>query len=343
MPSRIGQLGRDFAGFIPPALARAWGRPAAVFFHGVERGALDPRIQGDHHNVDSFRRIARALKENFDVLPLAALGDVLKRPERHSKAVFLMADDGYANTLTNAAPILEEFALPWTLFLSTHHMDTREPNPVFLARLFVHFAPRGTYRIPHFANEIMFGDESQRSEIMRPLLHQMKHLSASKAREALDAMLAVFSENELSELIAKFPSEKFLTWDEARALHAKGVAIGAHAHWHWPMNAAQSPDYLREQAEASRARIESEIGPCNAFAYPFGNTEDVCADAWRAVRDAGFRYGFTTLSASLGTGQNPFLLPRYGLGPEGGNLASLIPLLSAGNQRLMRWQDRLAG
>jgi peptidoglycan/xylan/chitin deacetylase (PgdA/CDA1 family) len=343
MVSTIGRLGRDFARVIPPALARAWGKPAAVFFHGVERGPLDPRIQTDHHDVESFRRIARALKENFNVLPLAELGDVLKSPQRHSRAVFLMADDGYANTLSTAAPILEEFGLPWTLFLSTQHMDTREPNPVFLARLFVDFAPAGVYCIPHFTDGITLGDESQRSEIMRPLLHYMKRLSASKAREALDAMLAVFSEPELSELIAKFPSEEFLTWDEARELHKRGVEIGAHAHWHWPMNGAQSPAYLREQAQASRARIESEIGPCNAFAYPFGNAQDVSAGAWRAVRDAGFAHGFTTLSGALGSDQNPFLLPRYGLGPEDSNLASLIPLLSAGNPRLMRWQERLAG
>lgn len=343
MPSRFGQWGRDFARVIPPALARAWGKPACVFFHGVERGPLDPRIQTDHHDQDTFREIARALKANFDVLPLSALADVLKSSARHSRAVFLMADDGYANTLTSAAPILEEFGLPWTLFLSTHHIDTQEPNPIFLARLFVHFAPAGAYRIPHFLREIVLGDEAQRSEIARPLLHFMKGLAAPKARKALDAMLAAFSKNKLAELIAKFPSERFLTWDEARELHAKGVEIGAHAHWHWPMNSAQSADYLREQAEVSRARIEAEIGPCRAFAYPFGNTEDVSAKSWRTVRDAGFEYGFTTLSASLGAGQNPHLLPRYGLGSRDSNLASLIPLLSAGNPRLMRWQERLAG
>ena len=343
MVSTIGRLGRDFAGWIPPGLARAWGRPAAVYFHGVETRAIDPRIQTDHHDVSAFRRIARALKENFDVLPLAALPDVLKTPERHSRAVFLMADDGYANTLDVAAPILEEFKLPWTLFLSTQHTDSREPNPVFLARLFFHFAPAGRYRIPHFADEIVLGDESQRGEISPCLLHYMKSLPAARAREALDAMMAAFSENALSALIEKFPSEKFLAWDQARELHAHGVEIGAHAHWHWPMNDAQSPDYLREQAQASRARIESEIGPCRAFAYPFGNTQDISTAAWRAVRDAGFEYGFTTLSGALAGGQNPFLLPRYGLGPQDSNLASLIPLLSAGNKRLMRWQERLAG
>ncbi|HUJ03031.1 MAG TPA: polysaccharide deacetylase family protein, partial [Rhizomicrobium sp.] len=326
-----------------PVLARALGRPAAVFFHGVERKPLDPRIQTDHHDIESFRQIARALKENFEVLPLSALAAVLENPQRHPRAVFLMADDGYANTLTNAAPILDELELPWTLFVSTHHIDTGEPNPMFLARLFVFFAPEGAWRIPHIQDEIVLGDGAQRSEMAPSLLNQMKGLAASQAREALGAMMAAFSGNELAELIEKFPSEKFLTWERVRQLRAKGVEIGAHAHWHWPMNASQSIDYLREQAETSRARIEAEIGRPRAFAYPFGNTDDISADAWRAVRDAGFEYGFTTLSAALSGGENPFLLPRYGLAPRETGLASLIPLLSAGNPRLARWQERLAG
>ena len=343
MVSHIGRLGREFAGLIPPVLARLAGRPAAVFFHGVEPATCDPRIQTNHHETQAFRAIARALKTHFDVLPLAALDDVLKNPERHSRAVFLMSDDGYGNTLTVAADILEELQLPWTLFLSTQHIDTREPNPMFLARLFFHFAPAGSYRIPHFDSAILLGDDAKRSEIAPSLLHQMKYLSAGNARESLDAMMAAFAPNELAALIEKFPSEKFLTWDQARELKKRGVEIGAHAHWHWPMNAAQSGDYLREQAATSRARIEAEIGPCRNFAYPFGNIDDVSAPAWRAVREAGYDHAFTTLSGSLGAAQNPFLLPRYGLGAEDNNLASLIPLLSAGNKRLMRWQERLAG
>ena len=145
-------------------------------------------------------------------------------------------------------------------------------------------------------------DDAQRSEIACHLLHYMKYLPAARAREALDAMMAVFRrKSSLLALIEKFPSENFLTWDQARELKKRGVEIGAHAHWHWPMNEAQSPDYLREQAQASRARIEAEIGPCRAFAYPFGNTRGCFRAAWRAVRDAGFAYGFTTLSGSLGT------------------------------------------
>jgi peptidoglycan/xylan/chitin deacetylase (PgdA/CDA1 family) len=338
--SRSGRMLRELAGWVPPALARAFGRPAALFFHGIEPAIRDPRIQRNHHDAAQFRAIARTLKENFDVLPLAALGEVLKAPECHPRALFLMSDDGYANTLGVAADILEELRLPWALFVSTHHIDTGEWNPLTLARLFLFYAPDGRYLMPHIG-AVEFA--AQREAVASEFLERFKALAADKAKAALNAMLAALGQARLFELMERFPSERFLNWAQVRALQARGVEIGAHAHWHWPMNAAQSPDWLREQTRGARARIAEEIGDCRHFAYPFGNAHDVSSQAWQAVRDAGYEHAFTTLSGSLDGGANPWLLPRYGLGSQEANLAALVPLLRAGNGRLARWQNRLAG
>ena len=340
--SRSGRMLRELAGWIPPGLARAFGRPAALFFHGVEPAIADPRIQRNHHDAAQFRTIARTLKENFDVLPLAALDEVLKAPERHPRALFLMSDDGYANTLGVAADILEDLRLPWTLFVSTHHIDTGEWNPLTLARLFLFHAPERSYLLPQIG-AIALAQDAQREAVATRFLARFKALTADQAKEALEGMLSALGQARLFELMERFSSERFLNWSEVRALQARGVEIGAHAQWHWPMNAAQSLEWLREQAHGARARIADEIGECRHFAYPFGNRRDVSGEAWRAVRDAGYEHAFTTLSGSLDGGANPWLLPRHGLGSREANLAALVPLLRAGNGRLARWQGRLAG
>ncbi|MGH6871499.1 MAG: polysaccharide deacetylase family protein [Rhizomicrobium sp.] len=335
-----GRMLRDLAEWCPPALARAFGRPAALFFHGVERAIHDPRIQLNHHDADCFRAIAVTLKRNFDVLPLAAIAEVLKAPERHPRALFLMSDDGYANTLSIAADILEEQRLPWSLFVSTEHVESGQWNPITAARLFLFFAPDGAYSLPHLGGVTLTGD---RKSVAARALGEFHRLPAAAARDAVAAMLRSFASASLFELTERFESERFLDWRGVKALARRGVAIGAHAHWHWPMNAAQSGDELRRQAFLPRARISEEIGECRFFAYPFGNTEDVSPAAWQAVRDAGYDHAFTTLAGSLDGGRNPWLLPRYGLGAREPNLAALVPLLRAGNGRLARWQARLAG
>jgi peptidoglycan/xylan/chitin deacetylase (PgdA/CDA1 family) len=338
--SRFGQFARVAGTYVPPGLVRAFGAPAAVFFHGVERMTDDARLQTNHHEVDDFVAMMRALKASFDVRPLSALDDVLKNPDANRKTMFLMSDDGYANTLGLAADILDDLKLPWTLFVSTEHIDTGAPNPVFLARLFAFYAPSGSYDLPHFPEPLELGDG--REDVADAALGHLKTLDVADAREAIAAMASAMPDDSLQNLLTRFSSESFLDWDGVRALASRGVEIGAHAHWHWPMNSHQSDATLREQAQIPKARIEVEIGPCRYFAYPFGNIPDVGAAAWRAVREAGYEAAFTTLSGTLCGGMNRFLLPRYGLGPRDTALASLLPLLRAGNGRLRRFQSSLA-
>ncbi|HEY1708737.1 MAG TPA: polysaccharide deacetylase family protein [Rhizomicrobium sp.] len=338
-----GRLFRELASRIPAGMARFAGRPAAVFFHGVEPATDDARVQTNHHETDVFRAIARAVKAHFDVLPLAALSDVLKNPDRQPRALFLMSDDGYANTLNVAADLLEEYRLPWTLFVSTHHIDTRERNPVFVARLFAFYAPDGVYHLPQLPDPVVLGSGDElRSLAATHLVSALKTLDGPLARQAVQRLIEILTPARAEHLFARFSSEEFLTWDGVRDLAQRGVTIGAHADFHWPMNASQSEGYLAHQAAHPRARIEAEVGPCSAFAYPFGNVNDVTRDAWHAVRDAGYDHAFTTLSGSLESRMSPYLLPRYGLSPREPRPASLIPLLRAGNRRLLEWQRSLA-
>lgn len=323
---------------VPPAALRAFGRPAALFFHGVARQIRDPRIQINQHSTDEFRRIACALKDNFDVLPLAALTDVMKAPDKHTKAVFLMSDDGYANTRL-AADILEEFGLPWTLFLSTQHVETGEWNPLTLARLFFNYAPAGEYSFNGFEITLTHEREAAASQAIAKL----RKSSALAVKPVIAAMRKTLMDARLGHLFEDFTSEDFLTWDQIAELSARGVEIGAHAHWHWPMNAAQDADYLHEQALRPRQLITEKLGACRFFAYPFGNTGDVSRAARRAVQGAGYEAAFTTLSGTLDGAQDRWLLPRYGIPLHEANIASVVPTLRAGNARLRNWQRELTG
>jgi peptidoglycan/xylan/chitin deacetylase (PgdA/CDA1 family) len=338
--SRFGQFARSIGRLIPAAAVRPLGRPAAVLFHGVEPATKDARLQTNHHETDAFLRIARHLKRNFDVLPADALEDVLARPDRHPRAIFLSSDDGYANTLTVAADILAELRLPWTLFVSTHHVATGARNPVFLARLFAFEAPAGHYRIPQLG-PVVLGED--RAAAAHRIEWDLRGMAMGRAQEAVDAMIAAMDPANVNALLDELRSEAFLNWDEVRQLKRRGVEIGAHAHRHWPMNGVQSAEDLREQARRSKALIEAEVGPCRHFAYPFGNKGDISRAAWLSVREAGFKAAFTTLSGTLDAADNKFLLPRYGLEADAPHLTTYISLLRAGNPRVHRFQRALAG
>ena len=222
----IGRLSRLTGNWIPAALARPFGAPTAVFFHGVEQRISDPGLQVNQHRLDAFEDVARLLKRDFDVLPLHAMADVLKRPEKHSRALFLMSDDGYANTLTTAAPILKAYGLPWTLFISTHHIDTGEFTPPTLTRIFFLEAPKGAHDLPHFDAPIFLRSREQReAEAMEAWKH-LKNMPFPHALRVLDFMKAVLAKTGI-DINSKYASENFLTWDQVRALDRAGVARSA--------------------------------------------------------------------------------------------------------------------
>jgi peptidoglycan/xylan/chitin deacetylase (PgdA/CDA1 family) len=251
-----------------------------------------------------------------------------------------MSDDGYANTLTVAADILQSQRAPWSLFVSTRHIETQDRNPMFLARLFLAFAPKGAYRVPHFEKPIKLGRSRDRTA--DETLDRLKSLPADQANAALAVMLDVVS-HDADRLIARFRSESFLSWADVRALKDRNVEIGAHAHVHWPMHSRQTASFLREQAEAPKKLIEANVGACRFFAYPFGNVNDVSPAAVQAVKSAGYEYAFTTLTGSIEPDMNPHLLPRYTIGPSETLVSSVVPLLRAGNARVRKWQRALGG
>jgi peptidoglycan/xylan/chitin deacetylase (PgdA/CDA1 family) len=333
------RLAENAAALLPAGVTRRFGRPMAFFFHGVEPRIDDPRIQFNHHTRERFYGIARALGSRFDVLPLTALPDVLAHPERHARAAFLMADDGYRNLAGDAADILDGLGLPWTLFVSTHHIDSGELVPFTTVRLFCFFAAAGRHDVPHLGT-LVLSDEKTRAKIAAATVAKLRRLDMHEALAAVRAMRDGLSPDTRVLLDSRFGSEKFLNWPEVAALAKRGVEIGAHAHWHWPMHGKRSAAELETEARTARQRIETQVGPCRYFAYPFGRTADLSRNAVRAVENAGFTHAFTTLAGTLDGGCSPFLLPRYGLPAHIARPDALPAMMRFANIRLSRVSQR---
>jgi len=336
--SIIKPMARQVAKLVPPIFIRALARPAVVYFHGVEAGGSDEELERIHHKADIFEKIITALNKSYAILPMRMLADVLKQPDRYRNCLFITFDDGYANNML-AAEILESMAIPWTLFVSTEHVEKGEPDPVFLARLFFMYAGAGTYSLPYFNFHITLGSPRQRKRTMERGVAELKSLDAARADECVAAMKARLGIEELARHVAEVRSKRFLSWDQVRQLQNRGAEIGSHASVHWPMHADQSETYLREQSERSKAQIEAEVGTCSYFAYPFGRRSDCSTRAWQAVRNAGYSHAFTAIPGTLNASRNSWLLPRYGIGIHETAAGTMVPMLRANNWRFRRWQD----
>jgi peptidoglycan/xylan/chitin deacetylase (PgdA/CDA1 family) len=107
---------------------RWWNRQRVpiLCYHSVVDAPLHPLVQrgGLHLQLALFRKQIEFIARHYNVMPLedvarALTGGSDSLPRR---SIVLTFDDGYANNLSHAVPILQQFGLPATIFLATDYI-----------------------------------------------------------------------------------------------------------------------------------------------------------------------------------------------------------------------------
>jgi peptidoglycan/xylan/chitin deacetylase (PgdA/CDA1 family) len=102
----------------------------------------------------------------------------------------------------------------------------------------------------------------------------------------------------------------WMTWDQVRALHSRGFAIGAHTRTHVDLGRISGARALQEISGARRD-LERKIGASiGLFAYPYGGANHITDANRELVKAAGFRCCCSSIGGTIATGTSPFHLPR---------------------------------
>lgn len=100
---------------------------------------------------------------------------------------------------------------------------------------------------------------------------------------------------------------RMLSWGQVAEVAAAGIEIGAHSCRH-PQLDQITPDRLREELYASKARLEEKLAmPVPGVAYPFGYSN---AQVRETARAAGYGYGHAVRNLIASPGADPFAIPR---------------------------------
>ena len=109
----------------------------------------------------------------------------------------------------------------------------------------------------------------------------------------------------------------YMSWDQLREMAEAGVEIGHHGKTHLSLVNMPVSRLDAEIAEAT-ARFEAELGRRPAlFAYPFGEYSGAARDR---IAGAGFDTAFGQQSGALHGGLDRFLLPRFPLNENFGEI-----------------------
>jgi peptidoglycan/xylan/chitin deacetylase (PgdA/CDA1 family) len=267
MPAPMRRLARRLVGDAESAPSgRADGR-LILMYHRVAAAATDPL-----ELCVAPERFAEHLELLQSLGRIVPLRDIA-RAKGNGLTVAITFDDGYADNVLAAAPLLEQHDAPATVFVVAAAVGS--PRAFWWDRL------AAVVGLPEY----------------------WQHW------ERLRVLRAPRIEEELEALAAPATTEgRPLSEDELAGLGKGPLEIGAHTLTH-PSLPALGPEEQRAEIAGSRERLEELTGrPLESFAYPYGDYDRTTV---RLVKRSGFRTACTIHENRLTRLSSPFLLPRF--------------------------------
>jgi peptidoglycan/xylan/chitin deacetylase (PgdA/CDA1 family) len=296
------------------------GRRASWWF-GLREGVLILRYHriGPHDgdpwplavSAENFAQQLDVLDRRIQVLSLAELVRRLADGRPLGRAVVLTFDDGYADNLLVAKPLLERHGMSATVFVVTGHTGAgRELWSDELARILLtgdDLPESLELEVEGRRHRFGLGARKARLALYHEVWRLLVVLPADVQRAALDRV-----RDWAGMPSAVRPSRRTLTFDEVAALAEGGlIEVGAHTVNHADLSAAPASAQQAE-IEDSKAACETILDrPVTSFAYPYGRVGAATPDL---LRRAGFTCACTCEKDIVHAGSGPHLLPRFYVG-----------------------------
>jgi peptidoglycan/xylan/chitin deacetylase (PgdA/CDA1 family) len=228
--------------------------------------------------------------------------------------VALTFDDGYADNLYAAKPLLEKFNIPATMFVASGHIgherefwwDELEKIILIKATLpkTLSLAIDGQRYHWELDESGEFGSEKHHRQPLFYSIHKLlQPLHETERNIVMDELLAWAETNPVRR-----STHRTLSLEELHTLNQGTlIEVGAHTVTH-PFLSTLSNTMQRKEIQFSKSLLEDSIGqPVRSFSYPYGNYG---LDTVALVREAGYDCACSIVNDRVWSHSNPFLLPR---------------------------------
>jgi peptidoglycan/xylan/chitin deacetylase (PgdA/CDA1 family) len=291
---------KQLLGWASPAGPKA--RLSVLIFHRVlpEPDALFPQ----EIHARRFDELCGWLAAWFNVLPLDQAVVRLQAGTLPARAACITFDDGYADNLHVAMPILQRHGLTATFFIATGFLDGgRMWNDTIIETVRACQGAVLDLSAMGLGTHVLGTVAAQRAAIAS-LIGQIKYRPVAERLK-------------LTEQIARIakvqpPQNLMMTSKEVKAMRQAGMQIGAHTVSH-PILVRLTDDQARQEIGNSKRFLEELLGERIAvFAYPNGKPdEDYSPQSVEVVRRMGFDAAVSTQWGASCMGDDTFQIKRF--------------------------------
>lgn len=240
----------------------------------------------------------------FNVLPLEEAVERLRQGQLPARAAAITFDDGYADNLHYATPILKKHGLHASFFIATGFLDggimwndliIESIRSTRLSHLDLGFLGLGTLAISSFTDKRKAIDNS---------IKRIKHRPGAERDEAVDRIRDACGSH--------LPQGLMLSSDQLRELRHCGMGVGAHTVNH-PILAKLDKANAIQEISDSRDVLEGLLGEkISLFAYPNGcYGRDYMREHVGLVKSLGFAAALSTNWGAATRTADYYQLPRF--------------------------------
>jgi peptidoglycan/xylan/chitin deacetylase (PgdA/CDA1 family) len=285
-------------------------RPAVILlYHRVAELISDPQLLSVAPG--KFEEQVKILKKDCDLLTIDEFTKLLsewkKMPKRPAIITF---DDGYADNIQEAVPILESTNAQALFYITTSNIDSeREFWWDELERLFL-----SDIRLPAnlqitFKQQLLQFDTSSyaaRKETYNQLHLILKYSVSSERDKAIEDCRKVIGVTDQGR-----PTHRVMSSAEVlRMSNSPSAIVGSHTTNH-PALSALSFEAQLEEVRSAKQVLEKLTGrSITHFSYPFGSKKDYNADSVTACKSLDFEMVCSNYYGQVHSWSNRFELPR---------------------------------
>lgn len=286
---------------------RLVGQALILGYHRITQYERDP--YGTCVVPQHFAEQLAALCQMAQPIPLHSLIESMRDNNLPERAVVVTIDDGYADALYQAKPLLEYYQVPATVFVTTGYQGCQ-----FWWDVLVKILTIPTPLPAHFDAPLLdsigvwpgIDTPAARKQLLWSLYNHMLSLASQEQQELLAQLqmwLGITAEKEVGE-------GRSLTSAELLDLvSSELITIGGHTVTH-PHLANLSRDSQKLEIKECKSYLEQISGKnsVTSFSYPNGSLSQTTLSL---VRESGFQCACASHHDIVHQNSDPFCLPRF--------------------------------
>lgn len=285
---------------------------AIFLLHGVVdryRHALR-NYNRKHLSAETFKDLVEGLTTRGLALSMDEVLNHLARRQPFPPMAFAITfDDGFANNLDVAAPILLAANLPATFYLTTSFIEANSMSWVDRIEICLEEAASGALRLPWQKDLIPFDDTASRIRLLEEIRRMAKRTPGLDLNELASDLCSQCGMAAMQT--SSDPLDRKLGWDEVRRLAShSNFTIGGHSHSHAILSFLGEAA-LKEEISRSLKLLETKAGvQTRHYAYPEGLAHCYSEPVIAQLKAHGIQCCPTAIDGTNDHDADPFHLRR---------------------------------